>query len=112
LIAGNSLAGGGGWLYPIEGGQPCPIPGLQAGESFAWTSDPRLLYVYEWKQSPVKVYRLNVLTGQRQLFREMTPPDVAGLQNISHVHFSSDGRAYVYGYSRLLSELYLVQGLK
>jgi DNA-binding winged helix-turn-helix (wHTH) protein/Tol biopolymer transport system component len=112
LIAGSVLAGGGGWLYPIEGAQPRPIPGLQPGESFAWSSDPRLLYVYEWKQSPVKVYRLNILTGQREFFREMTPPDVAGLHHISHIYFSSDGQAYVYSYARLLSELYLVTGLK
>jgi len=112
LIAGNGLAGGGGWLYPVEGGQPHPIPGLQAGESFAWTSDPRWLYVYQWNQAPAKVYRLNVLTGQRQFFREMAPPDVAGLHGIANIHFSSDGRAYIYSYTRLLSELYLVKGLK
>lgn len=112
LIAGNGLAGGGGWLYPVERGQPRPIPGLQAGESFAWTSDPRWLYVYQWSQAPAKVYRLNVLTGQRQFFREMSPPDVAGLHDISHIHFSADGRAYVYSYTRVLSELYLVKGLK
>jgi len=112
LIAGNGLTGGGGWLYPVEGGQPHPIPGLQAGETFVWTSDPRWLYVYQWNQAPAKVYRLNALTGQRQLFREMTPPDVAGLHGISHIYFSSDGRAYVYSYTRLLSELYLVKGLK
>jgi len=64
-----------------------------------------------WNQAPAKVYRLNVLTGQRQLFREMAPPDVAGLHDISHIHFSSHGRAYVYSYTRLLSELYLVKGL-
>ena len=112
LIAGNGLAGGGSWLYPVEGGQPRPIPGLQAGEGFAWTSDPRWFYVYQWNQAPAKVYRLNILTGQRQFFREIAPPDVAGLQDISHIHFSSDGRAYVYSYTRLLSELYLVKGLK
>ena len=112
LIAGNGLAGGGRWLYPIDGGQPRPIPGLQVGEGFAWTSDPRWLYVYQWKQSPVKVYRLNILTGQRQFFREITPPDVAGLHDISHIYFSSDARAYVYSYTRLLSELYLVKGLR
>lgn len=112
LIAGNGLAGGGGWLYPVEGGPPRPIPGLQADENFVWTSDPRFLYVYQWKQPPLKVYRLNILSGQRQIFREMTPPDVAGLQSISHIHFSSDGRAYVYSYGRVLSELYLVKGLK
>jgi eukaryotic-like serine/threonine-protein kinase len=112
LIAGANLTGDGGWLYPIEGGQPRLIPGLQAGETFAWSSDPRLLYVYKWRQSPIKVYRLNVLTGQREFFREMTPPDVAGLRGIFEIYFSSDARAYVYGYSRQLSQLYLVNGLK
>jgi len=112
LIAGNDLGGGGGSLYPMDGGQPRPIPGLEAGERFVWTSDPRFLYVYQWKQSPVKVYRLNIRTGQRQLFTEISPPDVAGLHDIAFIHFSSDGRAYVYSYTRLLSELYLVKGLK
>ncbi|MGA2538306.1 MAG: winged helix-turn-helix domain-containing protein [Terracidiphilus sp.] len=112
LIAGNGPGGSGGSLYPVDGGQPRPIPGLEAGEKFSWTSDPRFLYVYRWKQSPVKVYRLNILTGQRQLFTEITPPDVAGLHDIAFIHFSSDGRAYVYSYTRLLSELYLVDGLK
>src|SRR5580658_9248591 len=112
LIAGNGPGGGGGSLYPIDGGQPRPILGLEAGERFVWTSDPRFLYEYQWKQSPAKVYRLNILTGQRQLFTEITPPDVAGLHNIAFIHFSADGRAYVYSYTRLLSELYLVNGLK
>jgi eukaryotic-like serine/threonine-protein kinase len=112
LIAGASLASSRVWLYPIEGGQPRPIPGFQADEGFAWSSDPHLLYVYKWKQSSVKVYRLNILSGQREFFREMTPPDVAGLRDINHIHISSDGRAYVYSYTRLLSELYLVKGLQ
>jgi eukaryotic-like serine/threonine-protein kinase len=112
LITGNGLTDGGGWLYPIDGGQPRPIPGLQPDENFEWSSDPRLLYVYKWKQPPVKVYRLNILTGQREFFREMAPPDVAGLHDIFDVFFSSDGQAYAYGYTRLLSELYLVKGLK
>jgi eukaryotic-like serine/threonine-protein kinase len=112
LIAGNGLTDGGGWLYPIEGGQPRPIPGMQPDENFEWSSDPRWLYVYEWKQPPVKVYRLNILTGQRKFFKEMTPSDVAGLHDIFDIFFSSDGEAYAYGYTRLLSELYLVKGLK
>jgi len=112
LIAGNGPGGRGGSLYPVDGGQPRPIPGLEADERFVWTSNPRFLYVYRWKQSPVKVYRMNILTGQRQLFTEITPPDVAGLHDIAFIHFSADGRAYVYSYTRLLSELYLVNGLK
>ena len=31
---------------------------------------------------------------------------------MTHVLFSPDGRSYAYGYIQLLSDLYLVQGLK
>jgi hypothetical protein len=52
------------------------------------------------------------LTGQRQFFREVSPVDLAGTWDMHGVLFSADGRAYVYGYSRLHSELYLAEGLK
>jgi eukaryotic-like serine/threonine-protein kinase len=100
-------------LYPLDGGAPRPVPGLQAGEFFEWTSDPRFAYVYQMKSAPVKIYRLNIQNGQRQLFKEIDPSDETGLYNMSgHFLVSPDGRAYVYGYARLLSELYLVNGLK
>ncbi len=111
-IAGTDNTGDGARLYPMDGGQSRPVPGLLPGETIAWTPDPRFLYVYEWQQAPVKIYRLNVLNGQRQLFKEMNPSDTTGLCDMSHVLFSSDGRAYVYKYTRLLSELYLVRGLR
>jgi hypothetical protein len=116
LIAASTLedSGGGARLYSIDGSSESrPIPGLLPGEDFAWTSDPRFIYTYptKMKQTPVKIYRLNILSGQRQLFREINP-DVTGLCGLHRVLFSSDGRAYVYGYTRLLSELYLVKGLK
>jgi hypothetical protein len=55
---------------------------------------------------------LNVVSGERQLFKEMHPTDTTGLCDLSHILFSADGRAYVYSYMRMLSELYLVKGLK
>jgi hypothetical protein len=70
------------------------------------------LNVTQWEKLPVRVYRLNIVTGQRQLFKEMSPMDATGLCDLDHVMFSADGRSYVYGYTRLLSDLYLVKGLK
>ena len=61
---------------------------------------------------PAKIYRLNIVNGQRQLFKEINPSDETGICDMSEILFSADGRAYVYGYIRLLSELYLVNGLK
>src|SRR5580658_3249756 len=110
LIAGVDATGMK--LYPLDGGAPRSITGLQPGEFFDWTSDPRFGYVYERKTAPVKIYRLNLQNGQRQLFKEIDPADETGLYDMSHLLMSADGRAYVYGYTRLLSELYLVSGVK
>jgi hypothetical protein len=40
------------------------------------------------------------------------PPDPAGVEYVGPVLPTPDGKAYVYGYRRLLSDLYLVEGLK
>jgi DNA-binding winged helix-turn-helix (wHTH) protein/Tol biopolymer transport system component len=112
LIIGNNLMGGVARFYPTDGGPPRAIPGLSPDEMFAWSSDPHVLYVYQWKEQPIRVYRLNVVSGDRQFFREFHPNDLTGLGETSHILFSADGRAYVYSYIRMLSELYLVKGLK
>lgn len=112
LLSGRSTENGAAWLYSVEGGEARPLPGLLPGESFAWTSDPNFMYVYMLKEGSVKAYRLNISNGQRQLFKEITPMDTIGLCEVSNLVFSSDGRAYIYGYTRLFSDLYLVKGLK
>ena len=78
---------------------------------YNWSGDAHVIYVYQRRQSPTKVYRLNVVTGERQLFKELHPTDITGLCDMSHVLISADGRAYVYSYIRMLSELYMVKGL-
>jgi eukaryotic-like serine/threonine-protein kinase len=112
---GQSIAGGdlhGFKLYPLDGGPPRPVVGILPNEGFAWTSDPQFVYAYQGHMiAPVKIYRLNIATGQRQLFREITPSDEAGLFGMSKIVFSANGRAYVYSYVRQLSELYLVNGV-
>jgi DNA-binding winged helix-turn-helix (wHTH) protein/Tol biopolymer transport system component len=112
LIAASNTKMGEMQLYSIDGGAPRPIPGLQAGESVAWTSDPNFLYVSQHAKSSIRVFRLNLLTGQRKLFKEIAVPDGPGVCDMTHILFSPDGRAYAYGYIRLLSDLYMVAGLR
>ena len=45
-------------------------------------------------------------------WRELLPGDPGGIRSISPVLPTPDGSAYVYGYTRVLSTLYLVKGLK
>ena len=101
------------FLYPIEGGEPRPFAGLEAGEfPVRWTSDPNLVFVYRPGDLPAKVFRLDVRTGKRELWRQLAPLDPAGVSSIDPILLSPDGRAYVYSYRRLLSELYVVDGLR
>jgi DNA-binding winged helix-turn-helix (wHTH) protein/Tol biopolymer transport system component len=99
-------------LYPLGGGPARSIPGLLPEESISWTTDPHYVYASSGKVAPVKVFRLNIENGQRQLFKELNPSDETGLCDLTMVLFSANGKAYVYGYTRLLSEIYLVNGLK
>ena len=100
-------------LYPLDGGPPRPIPGLLPGEGFGWTADPHFVYAYQGHQMvPARIYRLNIVNGQRQFFKEISPSDEVGLCGMSKIAFSANGRAYVYGYVRQLSELYLVNGVR
>ncbi|HZP06262.1 MAG TPA: winged helix-turn-helix domain-containing protein [Terracidiphilus sp.] len=112
LIAARDKKEGDVQLYGIDGQAARSVTGLLPGESFAWTSDPRFFYVYQAKRSPIKIFRLTIETGQRQFFKEVTLPDEAGMCGMTHLLFSPDGREYVYGYVQLLSDLYLVSGLK
>jgi len=111
LIAGNSMKLSQVQLYPVDGGAARPIPEVQPGESVAWTSDPNFLYVSQHAKSSIRIFRLNLLTGQRKLFQEIAVPDGPGVCDMTRVLFSPDGRAYAYGYIRLLSDLYMVSGL-
>jgi len=99
-------------LYPLDGGPARSVPGLLPGENISWTSDPHYIFASSEKMAPVRIYRLNIDNGQRQLFKELNPSDETGLCDLTNVLFSPNGKAYVYGYTRLLSEIYLVNGLK
>ncbi len=114
---GRSIAAVGpddkAYLFPVPSGEPLPIKGLEPGEvPVAWTADGRSLYIYRGGELPAKVYRLELATGHRVLWKQLMPPDPAGVEFVGPVLPTPDGKSYVYGYRRLLSDLYLVEGLQ
>ena len=44
--------------------------------------------------------------------RQLQPPDATGIEHISDVLMTPDGKYYVYGAVRRLSNLFVVTGLK
>jgi hypothetical protein len=100
------------WLYPIDGGQPRAISGIAPGEDVVrWSADGKHLFVVSGG-IPAKVYRVEVITGRRQLIYTLAPSDAAGLWSIGPVLLTPDGKSYVYSDYRILSDLYLATGLR
>ena len=98
--------------YSVQSGEGKPVPGLNPPEvAFGWTGDGKSVYVYR-PAVPALVYRVELSTGHRQLWKELNPPDPAGINFIRTPHISADGKVYAYNYNRVLSNLYLVDGLK
>jgi len=101
------------YLYPVDGGEPVPIVGLEPDEDpIGWTADGHFLYVFRRGEYPGKVYRLDAASGKRELWKELTPPDPAGISSLSPPAVAADGRTYVYSYNRILSDLFLAEGIK
>ena len=103
----------GSWaLYPLGGGTPVPIPGVGPTDTYLRFVDDRTLFVVANGQMPIQVYRLDLATGEKKLFRSFEPSDKAGVSYVRNVVLSDDGSAYAYQYRRWLSTLFVATGLK
>ena len=61
---------------------------------------------------PGREQKLELATGRLEPWREFTLEDPAGLIRINPVRVAPDGRSWAYTYIRILSNLYVVEGLK
>jgi len=91
-----------------------PIPGLDAKYYVAgWAPDGASVYVASSRSEQTsKVYRVNVQTGKMEPWRTFGAEGGAGVTDTGAPQFSADGSAYAYVYVRILSEAYVVTGLK
>jgi serine/threonine protein kinase len=102
------------WMVPFAGDQtPQALPFVHPDESvLAWTADSSSIYVGDVSSTPVKVYVVDIKTGQRRLHHQHAPGDLSGVSNVRSGHITPDGNFYMYGVGRTLSFLYVVEGLK
>jgi len=99
-------------LYPIEDGQPIPVPKWTAGDlPINHTTDNHSYFVSNG-DLPLDVYRFDFLTGTRQFVRQLRPSDATGMDRLTQVLMTPDGKYYVYGGPRELNNLFVVTGLK
>ena len=100
-------------VYPVSGGDPRPVQGIGADdEVIRWSSDGNSIYVTRPSEVPIRIYRLDLRTGRKDLIKDFMPSDPAGILGPIHISMTADARTYVCGVSRTFSSLFLVEGLK
>jgi hypothetical protein len=63
-------------------------------------------------ETPNEVYEVEVSTGKRKPFRTIPVPDGMQPEDLGTPLFSADFKSYAYSYTRIVSDLYVVEGLK
>lgn len=101
------------WLYPIAGGEPRKSPVvLQPTEQVFRFIGPDAILTAPLRTIPLDVVRVDVTSGHREPWKTIAPADPAGVHDIPVIKFSADGKSYAYSTARILSDLYVVDGLK
>jgi len=99
-------------IYPIDGNAPPrDLSGFERQDELAhWGKDAGLYVIAPGR--PAKVFRVDITTGRRELWKELDLPDAAGVGRFQVFYVSDDLTSWVYGYRQVLSDLYLVEGLR
>ena len=100
-------------LYPVMGGERRAIPSLHAlDDILPWTLETGALLAYREGSIPARIDRIDLETGERTPWREITPPDPTGMSSMRGFRFTPDGKGYGYTYTVQLDDLYLLEGLR
>jgi hypothetical protein len=101
-------------LTPLEGGPSRPTPGLKPDDRpLRFTADGRFLFLRTpAREFPARLFRLDLSTGRREVWKELLPGDPAGITTLSPAAVSQDGNTVLFNYGRSLADLYLAEGLK
>jgi hypothetical protein len=78
----------------------------------SWSADGKALWIFRRGEVPAQVIKLEIATGRREPWKKLAPSDLAGVYSITEFAITPAGHAYFYSYRRLLSQLYLVRGIK
>jgi serine/threonine protein kinase/Tol biopolymer transport system component len=99
-------------IYPVTGGAPEDVRGALYGDRpVRWMPDGKSMLI-STLNAPNVILILNLATGTRKPFRTMTVPEGLTQQDVGSPVFAPDLKSYIYAYTRIASDLYVVEGLQ
>jgi eukaryotic-like serine/threonine-protein kinase len=100
-------------FFPVDGGEPRPVLGIEPNEGIdGWLEDGRSFFVHNTAGLPCVITRVDLATGKRAEWKRIVPADPAGVDAMGGIRITPDMKSYVYSYTRTLSDLYVVEGVK
>jgi hypothetical protein len=101
------------FVLSIDGGEPIPVPGVGPNDTIVGIgAKPGTLYVRRGQAIPARVVLLDTATGGEQMWKDIRPADPTGFIAFYGFRVTPDGRWYAYSSASILSDLYLVNGVK
>jgi eukaryotic-like serine/threonine-protein kinase len=101
---------GGIAIHRLDGGEPIILD--VEGQPIQWSADGRSLYTATLMAAPAVLRRIEIATDETEVVASLMPPDPAGVAQVSPVAVTPNGEAYVYGFIRRLSTLFIVDGMR
>ena len=99
-------------LYSLDGGPDRRLEGAHAGERpHSWSAEGDAVFAFERGKIPSRVFRIDVATGNRELWHAIGPRNPSGVNGINSLIISRDGRSFLASYMRMSAELYLARGV-
>jgi hypothetical protein len=112
-LAAISFLDGRSVLIPLNGGPIAEGPVLRAGELIvAFSTDANWLFVERWLEQSVEVDRVHIDGGKREPWKMLSPRDASGIVLLFQARIALGGDAYAYSCYRILSDLYVAEGLR
>jgi len=98
-------------IYSVDGGNPIPLPELGRGASpIRWAKDGTL-WVTRSAEVPGRIFRYDLESRKVLEERTLSPHENVGMTDLRRVCLSGDGRSVAFGYTRVLGNLFLLEGL-
>jgi hypothetical protein len=112
-IAGTTLEGLQ-LIYRVDGtGRARPIDGAQPlDQLIQWSADGKSMIVRGEEKMPMTLYRIDLATGRRERWKELSPQDLTGFVDFGSstggLQITPDFRFYAYNYYSDLETLYQI----
>jgi len=99
-------------IYPTAAGQPQAVPDLAPGFTpLRWCPDNQLV-LYRYGEPSPQLWKADVRTGKLAHWKDLTPPNLTGLLDLTPIRVSPDCQSYTYSPLNVLSQVYLTTGLR